>query len=40
MGIINLDDIIFSDEILNDWGDSKLFEKIKNHERFINPLDI
>ena len=40
MGIINLEDIIFSDEVLNDWADNKLFEKIKNGERFFNPLDI
>jgi len=40
MGIINLEDIVFSDEVLNDWVDNKLFEKIKNGERFINPLDI
>ncbi len=40
MGIIHLEDIIFSDEVLNDWADNKLFEKIKNQEKFINPLDI
>ena len=37
MGIIDLDAIVFSDEVRNDWADKKLWEKIKNEERFINP---
>ena len=40
MGIINLEDIIFSNEVKNDWADSELFEKIKNGESFINPQNV
>lgn len=34
MGIINLSDIKFSDEIVNEWEDKRLFEKLINGERF------
>ena len=40
MGIINLEDIIFSDEVRNDWADSELFLKMKNGESFINPQNV
>jgi 6-pyruvoyltetrahydropterin/6-carboxytetrahydropterin synthase len=40
MGLIDLEDIIFSDEIKNEWGDSELFEKLKRGESFINPETI
>ncbi|MEA1955869.1 MAG: 6-pyruvoyl tetrahydropterin synthase family protein [Campylobacterota bacterium] len=40
MGLIKLDEIIFSDEVKNDWKDNKLFEKIKNGDRFINLTDV
>jgi len=40
MGTINLEDIIFSDKVKNDWIDSELFEKIKKSESFINPCDV
>ncbi len=40
MGIINLDEIIFSDEIQNSWKDIKLFEKIKNSKNFVNPKSV
>jgi 6-pyruvoyltetrahydropterin/6-carboxytetrahydropterin synthase len=40
MGQINLEDIIFSDEVINDWQDSELFIKIKKGENFINPLNV
>ncbi|MDD5399639.1 MAG: 6-carboxytetrahydropterin synthase [Sulfurimonas sp.] len=40
MGIINLDEIIFSDEIQNSWQDCKLFEKIKKGEEFVNPQSV
>ncbi|MGE4419481.1 MAG: 6-pyruvoyl tetrahydropterin synthase family protein [Sulfurimonas sp.] len=36
MGLIDLNEIIFSEEIQNSWQDSKLFEKIKNGDKFIN----
>ncbi|OHD96789.1 MAG: 6-carboxytetrahydropterin synthase QueD [Sulfurimonas sp. RIFCSPHIGHO2_12_FULL_36_9] len=40
MGTINLDEIIFSDEIQNSWKDGKLFEKIKNSKNFVNPKSV
>ncbi len=40
MGIINLDEIIFSDEIQKGWQDSKLFDKIKNSKNFVNPKSV
>jgi 6-pyruvoyltetrahydropterin/6-carboxytetrahydropterin synthase len=40
MGQINLEDIIFSDEIMNEWQDTMLFSKIKKGEKFINPLSV
>jgi len=40
MGTIALEDIIFSDEVKNDWDDSELFEKIKASESFLNPQSV
>ena len=40
MGKINLDDIIFSDMIKQDWSDVELWEKIKRGERFLNPASV
>ena len=40
MGIINLDEIVFSDEVKNDWDDSDLWEKIKHSEKFVNPKEV
>jgi len=40
MGLISLDEIIFSDEVRNDWQDSELFEKIKRGEKFFNPKEV
>ena len=40
MGEVNLEDIIFSYEVKNDWVDSELFEKIKKGESFTNPCDV
>lgn len=40
MGLINLEDIHFSDAIRADWSDSELWEKIKHGERFINPKSV
>ena len=40
MGIIDLDTIIFSDEVKNDWKDSTLFEKMKKGENFTNPSEV
>ena len=40
MGLIELDNLTFSDEVKNDWGDSELWEKIKRGESFLNPLSV
>jgi len=40
MGLINLDDIIFSEEVKNSWDDSELWEKLKRGESFINPKSV
>jgi 6-pyruvoyltetrahydropterin/6-carboxytetrahydropterin synthase len=40
MGAINLNEIIFSDEIQNSWVDRELFEKIKRGEKFLNPKSV
>jgi len=40
MGIINLEDIKFSEQVLNDFKDSSLYEKILNNEKFINPTSV
>lgn len=37
MGLIDLEKIIFSDEIREGWSDPQLWEKIKRGERFVNP---
>ena len=40
MGLINFDEIIFSDEVKNDWVDKELWEKIKRGEKFTNPKEV
>ena len=40
MGEIDLDKILFSDEVKNDWADNELWEKIKKSEKFLNPKKI
>ncbi|MDY0116253.1 MAG: 6-carboxytetrahydropterin synthase [Sulfurimonadaceae bacterium] len=40
MGIIDLDKIIFSEAVKDDWSDNKLFEKMKNDEKFVNPISV
>ncbi len=40
MGIIELENIIFSDEVKNSWFDKDLFEKIKRGESFLNPQSV
>ncbi len=40
MGLIDLQDIIFSQEVLKTFHDSELFEKIKEEEYFVNPRNI
>ena len=40
MGLIDLEDIKFSHAIVDEWGDKKLFEKIKKGESFLNPKSV
>lgn len=40
MGFIDLNKIIFSDEIQNSWVERDLFEKIKRGEKFLNPRSV
>lgn len=40
MGFIDLNNIIFSDEIQNSWVERDLFEKIKRGEKFLNPRSV
>lgn len=37
MGEINLNDIIFSDEIISEWQDKDMFTKMKNNSKFNLP---
>jgi len=37
MGLIDLEQIVFSDEVRNGWSDPLLWEKVKKGETFINP---
>lgn len=40
MGEINLEDILFSDAIINDWADKELWKKILCDDPFTNPKDV
>ena len=40
MGLLALEDIKFSQEVLNDFNDAKLFEKILANEKFRNPQTV
>ena len=40
MGLIDLEEIVFSQEIQKEWHDVNLFEKIKKGEQFINPKSV
>ena len=40
MGQIDLEKIIFSQTIKNDWGDKELFEKLKLGQSFSNPQSV
>ena len=37
MGLIDLEEIVFSDDIKAEWEDSELFEKLKRGDSFTNP---
>ena len=40
MGSIDLEEIVFSQAIKEDWVDSELFEKLKRGENFLNPTSV
>ncbi len=40
MGRLDVEKMIFSDEVRQGWGDPLLWEKIKRGERFINPKSV
>nr|WP_321266775.1 6-carboxytetrahydropterin synthase [uncultured Sulfurimonas sp.] len=40
MGYIELDSIVFSDEVKKSWADAMLWEKIKKAENFVNPKSV
>ena len=40
MGEIQLEEIIFSQQVCNDFKDKELFEKIKRGETFLNPASV
>ena len=40
MGLINLEEIVFSDEIRADWDDKELFKKLKRGDSFTNPKSV
>ncbi|MFA6192250.1 MAG: 6-carboxytetrahydropterin synthase [Sulfurimonas sp.] len=40
MGYIDLEKIIFSSQIVAEWSDKRMWEKIKRGERFVNPADV
>ena len=37
MGLIRLEDIVFSDQVRLEWPDPEMYEKLKQGERFVNP---
>ncbi len=37
MGVLRLDEIIFSEQIQSEWSDPKMYQKLKTGERFYNP---
>ena len=40
MGLIELEDIIFSAQIKSEWKDSKMWDKLINKEMFYNPTQL
>jgi 6-pyruvoyltetrahydropterin/6-carboxytetrahydropterin synthase len=37
MGILNLDQIIFSEQVQVEWSDPQMYENLKNGIKFQNP---
>jgi 6-pyruvoyltetrahydropterin/6-carboxytetrahydropterin synthase len=40
MGEIELDKVVFSEAIMNDWADRELWNKVKEGREFTNPKDV
>jgi len=40
MGLIDLEKIVFSEEVRKDFGDRELWEKVKCGEKFLNPTSV
>jgi 6-pyruvoyltetrahydropterin/6-carboxytetrahydropterin synthase len=40
MGLIDLEKIVFSDEVREGWSDPRLWERVKSGEGFINPTTV
>ena len=40
MGLIELEDIVFSDEVRDGFGDVNLWERVKSGEAFVNPTTV
>jgi 6-pyruvoyltetrahydropterin/6-carboxytetrahydropterin synthase len=38
MGLIKLEDIIFSPQVCSEWADVDMYEKLKRGEKFVNPI--
>ena len=38
MGELSLNNCVFSEQIMVEWGDSHMIEKLKKGEKFINPI--
>lgn len=38
MGLITLEDIIFSPQVCSEWTDVEMYEKLKRGEKFVNPI--
>ena len=37
MGLIPLEQIVFSDQVRSEWHDPQMYHKVLNHEHFVNP---
>ena len=40
MGLIDLEKIVFSDEVMSGWDDREFFLKLKRGDEFINPISV
>lgn len=37
MGLLQLDQIVFSEQVQSEWNDSQMYEKLKQGQKFLNP---